>query len=336
MDRCIRGRSTARADTTTLLMTLPLVSVVIETITARFDGAREPLADSLSGALAALDRQTYPQELIERIIVLDDKVAAAETVELRRRYPAVKFLSSSASNYFAAKNAGTAAAAGEVVALLDGDCVPEPDWVEALLGPFESGVAAVAGRTRYEGSSWFEWTFSIPDFAYILTEENGTASGFNLNNVMFRRDVLLAHPFDTRIRRDGGCYLLFHQLRADGARVLHEPSAIVTHRLDFRVLGFVRKHFDRGYDGAEVYRLDDRAVLRGTRLFRRLGALALVAITGRRIVVDWRRLLRHRGQIGIPVVALPYFGTVAVGTRLIELIGGLMAIVSSRTLRQET
>jgi cellulose synthase/poly-beta-1,6-N-acetylglucosamine synthase-like glycosyltransferase len=239
----------------------------------------------------------------------------------------VKFVTSPASNYFAAKNAGASAAAGDIIALLDGDCRPAGDWLEALLAPFEPGVAAVGGRTRYTGRSRAAWTLSIPDFAYVLAEENDAASGFNINNVAFRREVLFAHPFDTRIPRNGGCYFLFHQLRADGARVLYEPRALVAHGLDIRGLGFVRKHFDRGYDGVTVYDLDDDCVLRGTRLFRRLGAVALVVIGGRRIVVDWLRLLRHRRQIGIPVLALPYFGAVALGTRLIELTGGLTATI---------
>ena len=310
-------------------MTRSLVSVVIETITTRFDYATGALADDLAGTFDALDRQTYPQALIERIAVLDDEVADAEAGELRRRYPSVKFVTSPASNYFAAKNAGASVAAGDIIALLDGDCKPAPDWLEALLAPFEPGVAAVGGRTRYTGRSWAAWTFSIPDFANVLAEKEDTASGFNLNNVAFRREVLWAHPLDTRIPRHGGCYFLFHQLRADGARVLFEPRAVVAHGLDIRGLGFVRKHFDRGYDGVTVYRLDYRAVLRGTRLFHRLGAVALVAITGRRIVGDWLRLLRHRHQMGIPAVALPYFGAVAVGARLIELTGGLTAIVPS-------
>ena len=168
----------------------------------------------------------------------------------------MKFVSSSVSNYFAAKNAGTAVAAGDVIALLDGDCEPASDWLEALLAPFESGVAAVGGRTRYTGGSWAAWTFSIPDFAHVLAEEKDAASGFNINNVAFRREVLLAYPFDKRIPRNGGCYFLFHQLRADEKRVLYEPSAVVAHGLDIRGLSFVRKHFDRGYDGITVYRLD--------------------------------------------------------------------------------
>jgi len=309
-------------------MTKSLVSVVIETITTRFDCATGSLAEDLAGTLDALDRQTYPHELIERIVVLDDEIAEDDAGELRRRYPAVKYVTSPVSNYFAAKNAGTSNAAGDIIALLDGDCAPEPDWLEALLAPLGPGVAAVGGRTRYAGSSWAARTFSVPDFAHVLAEEKDAASGFNINNVAFRREVLLAHPFDERITRNGGCYLLFHQLRADKKRVLYEPRAVVAHGIDIGGFRFVRKHFDRGYDGITVYRLDDRGVLRGTRIFRRLGAVALVPIIGRRIVVDWLRLLRHRNQIGISVLALPYFWAVAAGIRLIELAGGLTAIVS--------
>jgi hypothetical protein len=211
--------------------------------------------------------------------------------------------------------------------------VPASDWLESLLAPFEPGVAAVGGRTRYTGRSWAAWTFSVPDFAHVLAEEKDPASGFNINNVAFRREVLLAYPFDERIPRNGGCYFLFHQLRADEKRVLYEPGAVVAHGLDIRGLSFIRKHFDRGFDGITVYRLDERRVLRGTRLFRRFGALALVAIIGRRIAVDWMRLLRHRHQIGISVLELPYFAAVAVGIRLIELTGGLTAIVSKEASR---
>ena len=141
----------------------------------------------------------------------------------------------------------------------------------------------------------------------------------------------MAHPLDARIRRNGGCYFLYHQLRAAGARVIYEPRAVVKHGLDVAGLGFIRKHFDRGYDGVSVYRLDDDAVLRGTRLFRRLGGMALVPLTARRVVVDWVRLLRHRRQIGISLFTLPYFAFIAGLTRLIELAGGLTAAVAPRS-----
>lgn len=317
-------------------MTRPLVSVVIETVTLREGGAAGPLAEGMAATLDALARQTYPQELIERIVVTDGEVADADVAVIRRRYPSVKVVSSPASNYLAAKNAGAAAASGDIVALLDGDCAPAPDWLGALLARFEPGVAAVGGRTHYAGGSWAARTFSVPDFAYVLAEEDGGASGFVINNVAFRREVLLAHPFEARIRRDGGCYLLFHQLRAEGERILIEPRAVVEHAPDVGGLGFARKHFKRGYDGVAVYRLDDRAVLRGTRLFRRLGPASLFPITGRRIVADWVRLLRHRRRLGIAAAAVPYFGAVAVVTRLVELAGGLAAFVAPESPSPES
>jgi glycosyltransferase involved in cell wall biosynthesis len=311
-------------------MSRPLVSVVVETITTRFDCANGSLADDLGATLSGLDRQTYPRELVEQIVVIDNDVSHQDVEKLRSRYPSVKIVVSPARNYFAAKNAGAEKASGDVIALLDGDCEPAPDWLETLLAPLAGGVAAVGGRTRYTGDSWAARTFSIPDFGYILADENGAASGFNINNVAFPREVLLAHPFDTRISRDGGCYFLFHQLRAAGGRILYESRAVVAHGIDIEGFGFVRKHFNRGYDGVTVYRLDADAVLRGTRLFRRFGAIALVAIIARRIFVDWMRLLKHYRQIGITVFSLPYYGVVGLTLRLIELTGGLTAIVAMK------
>lgn len=307
------------------------VSVVIETITSRFDSTSGSLMHDLAQTLDGVARQTYPREKIETIVVVDHDVPAGTVSELRERYPHVKIATSRASNYFDAKNAGAEASSGEVIALLDGDCVPSPEWLAVLVARLEEGVAAVAGCTRYEGHSMSARTFSIPDFAYVLEEENDGASGFNINNLAFRREVLLAHPFDARIRRNGGCYFLFHQLRAAGAKIVYEPRATVAHGVgDVRGLGFMRKHFERGYDGVTVYRLDEEGVLRGTKFFRRAGPLALLAIYARRLLIDWRRMLRHRKQIGIGVLALPWFGAIAATTRLIELGGALTATMHRR------
>ena len=50
--------------------------------------------------------------------------------------------------------------------------------------------------------------------------------------------------------------------------------------------------------------------------------------------MDWIRLARKRRQIGIPALALPYFCAVVVGTRLLELVGGFVAIASPRRYTQ--
>jgi hypothetical protein len=176
-------------------------------------------------------------------------------------------------------------------------------------------------------------TCSVPDFANILEEDGGMAGGFNVNNAAFRKAVLQANPLDARIRRNGGCYLLYNQLRAAGARVVYEPGACVDHGFE-GAAGFVKKHFERGFDGVSVYQLDDRAVLRGTPYFRRFGALAIVPLTVRRVAVDWVRLVRYRRQIGISGFAFPYYAAVMTGVRLVEAVGAFTAVIDPGRYRR--
>jgi glycosyltransferase involved in cell wall biosynthesis len=304
------------------------VSVVIETVTALENGATAQIGDLLAPTLDGVRQQSYPRDCFETIVVLDQSTDAAAVAGLQRRYPEICVARAPAPNYFGHKNTGAAASHGDIIAFMDGDCVPEPQWLDRLTARFEGDVAAVAGRTRYAGRSVVARTFSVSDFGNIGENASGTASGFNLNNVAFRRDVALAHPLDARVRRNGGCYFLYHQLRAAGLRVLYEPGARNAHGAD-TLRGVFRKHFDRGFDGVAVYRLDDQRVLGGTRLVRRFGPFALILLTGRRILVDWMRIARERRQIGISAVGLPYYCLVMVATRVTELAGGIAASIAS-------
>jgi len=307
-------------------MNRPFISIVIDTIT-RDDYEARPLADDLTVTLDAVARQTYPRELFETIVVVDD-TGHVESGEVVRRYPWVSIVRSPQHSYFAGKNLGARAARGEIVALLDSDCEPVPEWLSMLTAPFaDAGVSAVAGCTRYTGTSLHARTFDVPDFSIVVGDKLGHASAFHLNNSAFRRETFLARPLDARIRRDGGCVLLYHELRAAGARIMYAPQARVSHGLDFAQRGLLKKHFNRGFDGVTVYRADERAVLRGTRLFRRFGALALIAFLPRRILLDWLRLIRNYDQMGISPLAIPYFAIVIVATRLIALTGGITAVL---------
>lgn len=306
-------------------MTFPLVSVVLETVTPQTSVEGGRLAERLAEPLAALARQTYPQDLIEPIVVVGAEVPAAEREEIARRYPNVVVATSEAGNYFDAKNKGAAAGSGEIVTFLDGDCTPRPDWLERLVERFETDVTAVAGCVRYEDKGLQSRMLSIPAFAYILTETDGQASGFNLGNCAFRRAAFLADALDTRIVRNGGCYELFHRLRAKGAKIVYAPDAHVSHALDYEGLSFFKKHWERGYEGLKVYRHDEGGVFRGSRWYRRLGPLALVALSGRRILVDWARLARHRRQMGFSLPALPAYALLGASLRLVELAGSVAA-----------
>lgn len=316
-------------------MNKPLVSVVVETVTSRYDSSGGQLVEDLGRTLEAIRRQTWPADRLETILVLDPNFDAEVAAEVHRRHPWVRITSAAVTNYFAGKNAGARAATGELIALVDGDCVPDPDWLERLVDALKPEYGVVAGRTRYDGPSLLARTFTVPDFAHVMVEAERGVSGFNINNLVYRRDVYLSHPLDERIERNGGCYFQFHQLKADGIKVGYEPRAVVWHGLDIQGLGFVHKHFDRGRETINIYRLDDRQVLRSTPLVRRAGPFALFPLYARRVVLDWLRITRNRRQIGVKTVALPYYFGVITMTRMIELAGALTAFLPRRLTRQE-
>ena len=125
---------------------IPHFSVVIPT-------SRQPAW--LLKCLDALGRQTLPRHQFE-IIVVDDANTpeTAAAVDLFTRQIArsggpleVRYLAQPAeAGFAAARNRGWRAARGTVVVFTDDDCLPQPNWLLAVLPSFERGAQVVTGQ----------------------------------------------------------------------------------------------------------------------------------------------------------------------------------------------
>ena len=123
---------------------IPTVSVVINT----YNRAR-----TLPATLAAMAWQRHPR--FEVIVVNGPSTDATEEV-LACHAGRIRIARCPDANLSMSRNIGLAMAAGDIVAYTDDDAVPEPDWLDALCGPYaDPAVGAVGGFIRdHTGFAW--------------------------------------------------------------------------------------------------------------------------------------------------------------------------------------
>ncbi|MDO6481171.1 glycosyltransferase family 2 protein [Shimia thalassica] len=110
---------------------------------------------ALIRCLAGLSQQFYPT--FEVIVVADPPGVAA--VELGPYATSVKLVKFDEPNISKARNLGIAHAAGDIVAFIDDDAVPEPTWLGHLSAPFlsDAEVGAAGGFVRGRNGISFQW-----------------------------------------------------------------------------------------------------------------------------------------------------------------------------------
>lgn len=167
--------------------------------------------DSLKKCLAGLARLHYPN--YEIIVVAD--AAGLQSLHDTGLTDEVKIVAFDEANISKARNRGIAVSAGEVVAFIDDDAVPEPTWLDFLMLGFEWPEAAAAGGyVRGRNGISFQWKarsvdrtgFAVPldideSDPVLLTPPPGRAIKTEGTNMAVRRDVLAGiGGFDTVFR----------------------------------------------------------------------------------------------------------------------------------------
>ncbi|WP_425046860.1 glycosyltransferase family 2 protein [Primorskyibacter sp. S87] len=108
--------------------------------------------EALQRCLLAVSQLMY--DPFEVVVVTDPQSFAV--LQSHQLADKIKLLSFDDENISAARNHGIHAAAGEIIAFLDDDAVPEPTWLVALVAPFSrADVVASGGFVRgRNGISW--------------------------------------------------------------------------------------------------------------------------------------------------------------------------------------
>ena len=119
----------------------------------------------LARVLCGVSRLSYPNFEIVAVSDQADLAAAGVPKAIAAQVRHVHFTE---ANICRARNLAVAAAGGDVIAFLDDDAVPEPDWLTQLLRGFQVGnVAAVGGFVRGCDGISVEWQGGLFDRAGV-------------------------------------------------------------------------------------------------------------------------------------------------------------------------
>ncbi len=197
----------------------PLVSVVV----CSRNGAR-----TIRGCLEGIAELAYPRF---EVIVVDDGSTDA-TADIAGEFD-VQLISVANGGLSNARNLGWRAARGEIVAYLDDDARPDPDWLAHLVGGFSApSVAGVGGPNISPPGDGFmagciDHSPGNPTHVLIGDREAEHLPGCNM---AFRRDCLEAvGGFDTQFCIAGDDVDLCWRLRDRGWVLGFSPGAMVWH-----------------------------------------------------------------------------------------------------------
>jgi len=218
-------------------------------------------------------------------------------------------------------NAAVRSARAELVALLDGDCLPAPGWLAAALGAMRErpDAAAVSGRTTYPEHAFTDRVLAVLSRAFLDPGRAGPTRFVSPYNAIFRRDALVAHPLGAH-QRAMAARLQSEAIRLAGGRLYFEPDMAVTHRFEgWAMERRIRRNV--GYRAVRVRQLEPRVP---HAWMLRLGIAAIPAIATARTLESCWTCLRVGRHYGLRWFEMPAAFAIAIAVHSMEL-GGMRA-----------
>jgi O-antigen biosynthesis protein len=200
---------------------------------------------TLPQCLERLARLDYPD--YETIVVSDGSIDRSE--EIAREHGA-RLVRIEHGGLSAARNAGLAAASGEIVAFLDDDAYPDPDWLRYLAASFRSSAHAAIGGPNVppeDEALVAEAVAAAPGAPIHVLTNDREAEHIPGCNMAFRRaDLEAVGGFDEQFRIAGDDVDICWRLQDAGHSVGFNAGAVVMHRRRDSVRRYLRQQFEYG------------------------------------------------------------------------------------------
>jgi glycosyltransferase involved in cell wall biosynthesis len=250
-----RGQHLAQ-DSRGVLIESILVSIIIPT----FNGAQR-----IPNCLDALLQQKTQRPL--EIVVVDDG-STDDTADTVRRYSSVRLCAQSNAGPAAARNRGAAEAHGSIILFTDDDCVPMPDWVEAMSAPFsDPEVVGVKGTYRTQQTSLTARFVQIEyEDRYRLMSRFPCIDFVDTYSAAFRRDRFLEidgydASFPLACAED---VELSYRMSMRGWKMKFAPQAVVYHTHPDTISRYLKKKYKFAFWRVLAVRKNPRKAVKDT------------------------------------------------------------------------
>jgi GT2 family glycosyltransferase len=198
----------------------------------------------IGNCLDSLVKQTAGRNV--EILIVDDG-STDNTANVIRGHPSLRLIVQANAGPASARNRGALEAEGEILLFTDDDCVPMPDWLEAMLGPFKDPeVVGAKGIYRTHQRSLAARFVQIEyEDKYRLMAGQPTIDFIDTYSAAFRRDRFLEMAgYDTSF--PVACaedIELSYRMSARGWKMTFAPAAIVYHTHPDTLSRYLKKKY---------------------------------------------------------------------------------------------
>ncbi|QNF32395.1 glycosyltransferase family 2 protein [Adhaeribacter swui] len=211
----------------------PFISVIIPTY---HDWKR------LSYCIEALDKQTYPKELFEVIIVNNDpKDQVPKGYYLPNN---ITITAERASGSYAARNKGISLAKGEIFAFTDSDCIPDVNWLTNAVQFFKKHPEydRIGGKVELFFSSSQYTLAEAYEIVYAFRQDENVKKGRSVTaNMITKKEVLDAiGPFNQGMY-SGGDFEWGERASGSGFNIGYAPDVIIKHPARKEIKQIIKK-----------------------------------------------------------------------------------------------
>lgn len=234
---------------------MPLVSVIIPVYNDH---------ERLRSCVDGLVRQTYPHDQFEVIVV--DNGSMPPIAGWLAGLPVKVLVENAVRSSYAARNHGLRHAQGDVIALLDADCLPETNWIEAGVRALQNARAdLVGGRVAFTFGERRTGAEIFDALTNMQVAENVRSRGVaKTANLFLRRDVVTRiGPFPAHLQ-SGGDVVWTRAATRQGLRLVYGSDVVVYHPAR-RLGALLRKQYRVGAGQRAIWRDERRPIGKAAR-----------------------------------------------------------------------